>query len=516
MPTHYRQRSWERGGWRRAAALVTLGATGVIAHLPQAAAQTSEVQRLQRDLQQMQRQMETMRNRLQQLEAAQAAATETARAAQREAQAARADAPPPPGRLANSFAVPGTDGRVRMRLSGFVRINAGLDFTVRNTGDGITPSTVALRGSAADRGDGTLDVTARRSRVRLDTEVDTGWEGDWRLATTTVEFDFAGSGNATSSVGTSNGFNPRLRLAFVQLGPLMVGQNASLFSPPSNANPETLDEGTHLGSSSVRQVGVRYTSNLGSGWRAAVALENPYSDITTPFVTNVNNDNNGGSNASALLGSNNVPDLLGALDWSGPIGGFGLRGVVRQIKIDNKGDSTASRRFTESTTGFGGGLGAWFNMGQLTPMLEGDRIFFNVNYGEGLGRYLDGTANGFSATTNFGLDGVTAGDARLDAVEVFQGVIGYRRAWTSALRSNFALGYADFNQQDYVRDFVATAANANSRILQVSANLIWTPLRWLDIGLEYNHVERSVVNGANTTGRTGRADRLTGVLVARF
>jgi hypothetical protein len=502
---------------------VLLGASalaGMVATAPQALAQGSEAERMRQSMQAMQRQLVAMQRRLIELETTQNTTTEAARNAQQEAAAAQrmaqGTAPVPQGRLANSFAVPGTDGRARVRISGFAKANAAIDSGVRNNSDSITASAIPLSGSAAYRQDGNLQTSARRSRVRLESEIETGWTGDWRFSNQVLEFDFAGSNASASSVGTSNAYNPRLRLAYVTLGPVMVGQNASLYQFPSNAQAERLDDGTFIGTSGVRQVGVRYTANLGSGLRGALSLESPYSDVTSTAVTNLNNDNNGGASASNLFGSNNVPDVIAALDYTQPWGGVAARGLARQIKIDNQGDSNAANRFTESTYGFGGGLGGWLNMGEVSSALDGHRLFGVVNYGEGIGRYLDGTSNGFGATTSYGLAGVTAANSRFDAVNVLTGMVGYRLAWTPTLRSNFVYAYAEYDYADYVRQFTTTAGNVNTRVQQASVNLIWSPRPWVDVGFEYIYANRDVLNPLNTTGSGGTDNRFQASFIGRF
>lgn len=491
-----------------------------LAASPAAQAQTPEIARMRQQMLEMQRQMEAMQRRLIELEAAQTTATTTARTAQREAQAAqqaaqqavRAEPTVPQGRLANSVAVPGTDGRARIRVSGFAKGNAQYDFDGRNNNDSVTASTIALTNSGSARQDGNLQASARRSRVRLESEVETGWSGDWRFSNQVLEFDFAGSSPSNSSVGTSNSYNPRLRLAYATLGPWMVGQNASLYQFPSAAQAERLDDGTFIGTSGVRQLGVRYTASLAGGLTGAISLESPYSDVTSTATTNINNDNGQGS----LTGSNNMPDIIGALDYHADWGGLAARGLVRQIKLDNQSASEPSQRFTDSTIGVGGGLGAWLNMGRVSPALEGHRLFGVVNYGQGIGRYLDGTSNGFGATTNFGLPGVAPAASSLDPVTVLTGMVGYRIAWTEALRTNLVYAIADFGYDSYAQGFTTTAGNVNQTVQQASVNLIWSPRPWVDVGIEYIYATRDVLNAASAGATNGYLSRIQASFIGRF
>jgi hypothetical protein len=500
---------------------------------PVSAQGTPDMERLQRQLIEMQRQMDTMRAQLREMQGQQATASRAVRdaeAAQRAAQAAQqraeqaaqraATTPPPapgpatvpPGRLANSIEIPGTDGRMRVRLSGFIKANAQYDFDGRYNSDSVTAQSIPLNNSATARQDGNLQVSARRSRVRFESEIDTGWTGDWRFSNQVVEFDFAGSSAAASSVGTSNAYQPRLRLAFATLGPLMIGQNATLYQFPGTAQAERLDDGTFLGTSGVRQVGVRYTARLADGLTGAIALESPYSDLTSTDQTNINNDNGQGS----FVGSNNVPDLLAALDYRQSWGGIAGRGVARQIKVDNQGASAPASRFTDSVFGWGVGLGGWLNIGQMIPALEGDRLFAVANYGRGLGRYLDSTTNGFGATTNFGLPGIQPQATVLDTVGVTTGMIGYRRAWTSTLRSNIVWSIANLDYASYVQNFGSTAGNTNRTATEFSVNLIWSPRPFMDVGVEYIYANRDVLNPTTVGAGGGTVSRIQASMIGRF
>ncbi|WP_137176872.1 DcaP family trimeric outer membrane transporter [Roseomonas sp. AR75] len=527
--------------------VAVLGGTLVFGGQAPAFAQTGDIEALQRQLQQMQQQMDAMRAQLRDLQAQQAqqaretgpvrrppaparsrvepAAPRIAVPPQGSATPAAAAAAPtrppptspaastvPPGRLADSIAIPGTDGRVRVRLSGFVKVNAQYDFDGRYNSDSVTTPSIPLANASTANQDGNLQVSARRSRIRFESEVETGWTGDWRFSNQVVEFDFAGSDASTSDVGTSNSYEPRLRLAYVTLGPVMIGQNDSLYLFPPEAQAERLDDGTFLGTSNVRQVGLRYTANLAAGLTGAVALESPYSDVTSTATTNISNDNGQGS----FVGSNNVPDLLAALDYRQAWGGLAARGVARQIKVDNQAASVASQRFTEEVFGWGAGLGGWVEMGRMIGALEGDRLFAVANYGRGIGRYLDGTANGYGATTSFGLPGTAPQDSVLDAVGVTSGMVGYRRAWSSTVRSNIVASLARYDYASYVRGFAGTAGNTNRQATEFSVNLIWSPLPWIDAGIEYIYANRDVLNPAVVGAYGGTVSRIQASFIGRF
>jgi hypothetical protein len=48
-------------------------------------------------------------------------------------------------------------------------------------------------------------------------------------------------------------------------------------------------------------------------------------------------------------------------------------------------------------------------------------------------------------------------------------------------------------------------------------NLIWSPVRMIDVGIEYQHVERELENrNAAALTKGGKADRIQGSVIVRF
>jgi hypothetical protein len=189
-------------------------------------------------------------------------------------------------------------------------------------------------------------------------------------------------------------------------------------------------------------------------------------------------------------------------------------------------DVTDGRFFDHQYIGYGGHFGidikpGWFGWVK-------DDIAFHVVGGQGLGLYLNSSTN-FALETNFGAAGAygsfngptTAAAASVIVVKPtteIGGEIAYQHWWTDNLRSNLNAGINFNNINANIVNNVgffngATAAtfgtNAtyaagqaaamNKELVTGHANLIWNPVSFVDIGIEYMWGYRQVVNGSNAT-----------------
>jgi hypothetical protein len=274
-----------------------------------------------------------------------------------------------------------------------------------------------------------------------------------------------------------------------------------------------MSDWTFVGMDKVRQVQIRYTYGFGNGISTSLGVEAPSSDVTT--TSGVSNPD---SNAGGGVGWRTAPDVTGRVLYKPGWGLLALRGVLRpQIAINDAG---ASSRFEKSVFGYGVGVTLAVNM------LD-DRLVLTAsgNAGNGLGRYLDSTTKGFGAASDFGLPGVTAANASLDTVGVHAGMIGAQYFLTPTLRTNIAIGGARLVLPQYTARFdgcvgavstKTTCATVNASEWAGSINLVWSPVKMLDIGVEYQHVERVLQQPASTGANGGLENRLQATAICRF
>ena len=153
-----------------------------------------------------------------------------------------------------SIRIPGTDTQVR--LYGFAKLSGWTDLNARNQTDAPTAQTIPLNDSRAAMQGGDFGMTARFSRVGMDTRTLTSWG----TLETRIEGDFGGGSP------TSNNALFRLRQAWGELGTeefrVLIGQANSLWN---EGVFETLIDATNLNQSFIRQAQVRATGRLAAG-----------------------------------------------------------------------------------------------------------------------------------------------------------------------------------------------------------------------------------------------------------
>jgi len=415
-----------------------------------------------------------------------------------------------------SIRIPGTQSEVR--IYGFAKVSAHRDFNGRNQTDAPAPQGIPLAGSPNDIQGGDFGMTARFSRIGLDTRSLTSFG----TLETRIEGDFGGGAAA------SNNAVFRLRQAWAELGTetfrVLFGQANSLWN---EGMYETLIDATNLNQSFVRQPQLRVIATLAPGLTGQVSLETPDTQYTSDagIVTSGGVFNGGLSPAFTSL-----PDLLARLTYRNDGLEVDVRGLLRQLSIRTAGTPAAPPSFTDDELGWGVAGHVRFPMRWVSTAFGADQLIGMAYYGEGIGRYFAGNTSGQDALTSIGLLGTTVS---FDPLTTYGATLAYRRFWTEQLRSNFAYSYARQEYPAYALGFTpgsAPATSLNSEMQQAIVNLIWSPFAqinggtvntgWLDVGLEYVYTRRDVFGGAIATAAAGNgygvANRILAAGVGRF
>jgi DcaP outer membrane protein len=364
---------------------------------------------------------------------------------------------------------------------------------------------------AHSRGNGIFYQSPRESRLNVETRTPTAW-GESR---TFIEFDMAGVNNFSQNtlLHVSDNLAFRFRYGYATLGGFLAGQANSNFSDP-DANPEVLDFGGPVGQAGlVRTPQVRYTiaGPWGSAW--SVSAESPDTDLITPAGL-VEQDTNGsgtGNNtspaapsntfsyfsnvygivpAATTLGTNpardGAPDLTFASYWSQPWGHVDFRAVGRELKVNDG-------RFIDRTyLGYGGGISGdvkpgWFAWAK-------DDFQFQFTAGNGIGRYLNDSTNGALATNYLSspVNQAQANSILFKPIMSFGANLGYQHWWLPNLRSNVSFGYAYYNVPSQLIG-ASQSVNQNQQLETAHVNLIWSPVAFIDTGVEYMWGQRYTV-----------------------
>lgn len=408
---------------------------------------------------------EQLKAQAQQAEArAQAAEAQAADANKRlAALEAKPAAAPAPAAPADGF----KSGTTTIKLGGYVKLLVAStrysdgEVATNSLGrDFYLPQTIPTGGAPASR---VTDFTAKQSRFWLN--MDTTVSG--HAVKGYLEFDFQTSPGTQGSQRTTNGYNPALRRAFMQVDRWTFGQDWSTFQY-TGALPESTDYvGGAEGTTFVRQPLIRYSAPLGKGAALHIGVENPESgtaNIGSPTL----NEN----------GDDRMPDFTARLALTGKRHELSLSGLVRQVRVENSG-------IAATTGGFGVSLGGkvFFNDAKT-----GDARFM-VTYGHNASRYIG---------LNFAPDAVyVPATNSLESVNVMAVIGAVRVPLAPGVRANLMGSYQNVDYSDNLT--LANISTFNKKAWSVAANLFYSPIKNVDLGIEYRHGERELVNGADGT-----------------
>ncbi|GIT83666.1 hypothetical protein DSM16313_14480 [Acinetobacter seohaensis] len=266
-----------------------------------------------------------------------------------------------------------------------------------------------------------------------------------------VEVDFASADNVNSE-------NLRIRHAYLTLNNWLFGQTTSSFA--SVHAPEMIDFSTNIGGSggSARVPQVRYSQKLAPATQLFVSAEEGNSKATKDGDL-----------------SYRLP-VLTAKVTQGFAEGKGLasaRALVEHYKSDEANDDK---------TGWGAALGANYQVAE--PL----KVSADVAYMKGNSNHLYGSNSAYSVVGN-----------SIEQNEAVAVQVGATYNFSPKLRSTLAYGalFAD-DGTDYARAAAAvpnTNANANEKVQQAWINFIYSPVKPVDLGIEYINGERETFAG---------------------
>ena len=276
-----------------------------------------------------------------------------------------------------------------------------------------------------------LVATSKVTRLGLDFNTPVG---DSKLGGK-VEVDFAGTSD-----------NLRIRHAYLTLNNWLFGQTTSNFL--SNHAPEMIDFATNIGGGTARVPQVRYNYKLAPATELFVSAEE--------------------GNSSGTDISYRVPNLTAKVTqaYAEGKGSASARALVEHYK-DGSGDDK---------TGWGAAVGTNY---QVTEPLK---VSADVSYVKGNSNYLYGSNSAYVLDTNKNIE-------QNEAIGV---QVGATYKFSPQLRSTLAYGalFAD-DGTDYARLNV----DANEKVQQAWINFIYSPVKPVDLGIEYINGERKNFDG---------------------
>ena len=452
------------------------------------------------------------------------------------------------GSFARSFLIPGTETSIR--IGGFIdesifyylqngpangvpSVTASIDGNIEtmplHLGGGTVPGFPAAGqlvpvNIQSSRGNGVSFQSPQQTRLNVETRTPT----DYGEARTFLEIDFKGTNNfSTTGENGQSSFNnaliPRMRYAFGSLGGFLAGQANSNFRDTA-AEPEVFtDDGSVgiAGPQRIPQIRYTYEGPWGTSWSASAeqpqtAILTPAGKIASDSTNQVVNTtaglvpaSNGGTGSCVANGfpvtnasgctlttdptKGSAPDLTFASYWAQPWGHVNFRGVLRPTLTVNDG-----RYVDQKFVGYGGGLSGDVKPGWGAGAKDDFQWQFSV--GNGMGRYLTNATSGDLATNYLvtPTSAAAAANVLVSPIMMAGGVAGYQHWWLPNLRSNLAYGYWQANVSSQLVGPVESTV-ANKRLQSVNFNVIWSPVAFIDTGVEYMWGKRTVV--ANFSGQ---------------
>lgn len=312
---------------------------------------------------------------------------------------------------------------VAMKFGGYVKADFIYDFDPIDSTDSF--DTTAIPIGAAPRTNARFH--ARQTRFSFDTRWLTGGE----TIRVFLEGDFFSEGDRF-----------RLRHAYGEVGRLLVGQSWTTFTDVAAA-PATLDFEGSVSAVNRRQAQARWTQPVfHEDLTLAVAVEDTRFIIETPV---------------GIMGEERSPspDFVAHLRLKRD------RAQFQAASLYRVGGFQVPGRPVE--TGFGWGM----NFTGVLLITERTKFYSQILFGEGIGSYR-------------GLpDAAPAGLNQVDTLPLFGWMAGITHEWNDQLSSNFT--YAE-NTLD---NAPLQAFDEVHRTTYLAANLIWSPLPRVDVGVEY-------------------------------
>lgn len=371
------------------------------------------------------------------------------------------------GDAKGTFKIPGSD--TSLGFGGYVKLDANYS-SVGMGGDKLGDQHLVV--AQIPVGDNRLGehskntFHAKESRFWLKSFTPSSWGN----INTYLEFDLLGAPEVSS-------YTPRLTHAYGSIGNFLAGFAWTTFLNVA-AIGDTLDTAGSVGSLLyLRQPQVRWTQPFtldGARMEFQAALETPKSRLRTdPLSGETAKDAYGFTNPN----DERYPDFVARLNYIPDWGTLSLAAMGRQIRYTRQAT-------VQQQEAWGGAV----SLAGKINTVGMDNLRFMLNYGNALGRY---------ATVN------TFGDALLDAagqlqlVKVYGGTLAYQHWWDKTWRSTLAYGFVSSDQPVFLGG--ETTRQAQS----VHANLLWSPILQVTIGLEYIYALRERTD--NLSGDLHRA-----------
>ncbi|MCM2334238.1 MAG: porin [Anaeromyxobacteraceae bacterium] len=361
------------------------------------------------------------------------------------------------------FKVPGTNST--LKIYGFAQLDLTYDFN--GADDNVRGADWATFLEFQPLDEGKVDknrmyLTAKTSRIGFITTTPTAGGP----ITVRVEGDFnSPSAFNYSTEATTNGTNFRMRHGYGEYGGFLVGQTWANFMDLGSLT-DTVDFNPHGAFALTRSPGVRYTHKFARA-TLALALENSQSVVVNSDVSQ-----------SYTVGReyDRLPDVSASLTVPFSMGHFNLRALTHEYqgRVGAVGDSARA---------WGAGASGSVNFAN-------DSLVWSVQGGDGIGRYMFQSL--FQGAAFVGND--------IKLWQAYAYHLGLTHKWSPNFRSNLAWTQTFFKKDDALAAAAAASpfgnGAANKSVDAAYVNSFYSPVKGIEIGLEYAYGKRTVFAAA--------------------
>ena len=267
-------------------------------------------------------------------------------------------------------------------------------------------------------------------------------------------------------LGVNDGL--RIRHAYLTYGDWLVGQTWSNFAVPDYM-PETIDALGYVGGAVKRTPQVRYSHKFSPETNLVLAAEDSKDDSSNM----------------------RLPALTARLNHK----------MTDTLMLSARAMGAEKKTDTDTETAWGLGLGAKLDLTDKT-VLKAD--YYHV---KGDSSFVSWTNQGF----------VTNADKDIIATNEFDSItVGLTQQISAQWRGTLGYGYmkAD-NNADYVNSLV-DKTKANKNLWQAWANVFYSPVKPISLGLEYVYGEREAFGAAPNGSTIGEDNRINAVAMYNF
>ena len=412
---------------------------------------------------------------------------------------------------AGFFFIPGTD--TCLKVAGRVRYDLGYAPKGTYYGNATTLAKASDNGKVSTVGQD-LWGQHTRGQLMLDARTSTGYGVVRTYTALRLSQSYGLMGGKPSPIKLSDaddiagfGTGPTFERAFIQFAGFTAGRSSSIF-----ANGPSLSFGanSHFPSFANGTMQLAYTAVLGGGLSVTVGMEDPADHKMT---------NASSKEWKAPYGQpyDTLPVLVGNIGYDQSWGRIQVSGAYARDRSLNIADSITpnAKDYDFTKSGFAYAAFLTYNADMVG---KGDKFYLLGGFSSGMNllgykdssnatssnaRDIDGIAQSYSNfTCNFdAVTGNKASDAACQNTKTTWLSGAFVHNWTSTVRQNVMAGMAWVDPGSIAR--ATSAATQKATFSSIGTNVIWSPVKDFDIGVEVLYNKQSVGNDTTSATNNG-------------